>query len=158
MVSKTFDDQIGRLQKVFNGNYNAESITLLWRDIKGHKDEYLVSAVDTLINSRQVKFGIPTNKEIALAVFNAYEADWEKKKREERSESRDLFTKPKTPTHKDFIAMINKFLTTDMTPQDKYNEMLEIGKKYPRAYMTMGDGSGAADMYKAASIRTGRWK
>lgn len=152
-----FFKQIKRLTNVFGGTYSGEHMDITWRHVQGNNDTHMTSAVDNIINARPVKMGLPTPKEIFDAVHTAYIAEWEKEKRLDRYHSKDFFQRPKNNIHKDVVAMINRFFTEDLTCQQKYELMLELGRKYPGMQMTLPDGLGAADIYKNDSIRTGRW-
>jgi len=138
MISKVnFKKYLEPLQIAFKGEYTNEHLKRLYDDLKGFEERYLKAAVDELIKSRQIKFGLPTGYDLQKATYTAAEDEWKKKKRQESKEAK-RFWENKKPGNKEkareavagIIAFLNEPRITDVQREEYHKFMLDMAFKH----------------------------
>jgi len=128
---KFFKEQIKELQNAFRSQYSPEHTKRLYGSISGYEEKHLKAAVDHIINTRQLKFGLPPNLDVTHAVRENWWHDCQKDKSVEKRQAHSFFhSSPKgTKLAKAAGRNIQLFLGEKITKEMYLARMEELGFK-----------------------------
>jgi len=127
---KTYQKNIGELQKAFKQNYTDEQMKRLFDSVKDKRENQLVRAVDWLILN---KVRLPFPGEVITAVNEEAQRDWRCQKNKEQIQAEELLAgktyKGKMATES--LALIRDVLCQKITVPELHQKMNEMDAVYP---------------------------
>jgi len=134
---KTYQKNIGELQKAFKQNYTAEQEKRLFESLMNKEESQLKKAIDWLILN---KTRLPFPGEVINAVDEERNKEWREKKYKEQGQAEDFFggRTSKTENGRKALALIKLVLGVGFKPGEKpmtvpelYRGMLQMNDDFP---------------------------